>query len=147
MIRIAMNDMKWRYMLRCSICLLALLQGCRGKPEETFTEIPSGNYKIVIRTQEFHHSGSVNADLCIAHQPDGKFPAEKLQCFLQGYDFSDLTGSWRSPTEVVISYRCGRVTDFRNTADVYGQGPAPEEFYVFLNDSCTPHDRFGDVRK
>ena len=142
-----MNDVKRRYILLGSICLLALLQGCRGKPEETFTEVPSGDYKIVIRTQEFHHSGSLNAEVCVADKADTKFPKEKLQCFLHGYDFSDLTASWRSPTEVVISYRCGRVTDFRNSSDVYGQGPAPQEFYAFLNDSCTPHDRFGDVKE
>ncbi len=133
--------------LLLAVCSESLLQGCKSKPDETRTDVRSGDYKVMMRTQEFHHSGSLNVDVCVAPANDTKFPNKPLQCFLHGYDFSDLQITWRSPTEVVINFRCGRVTQFSNSAVVNENGPAPQEFYAFLNDSCTPHDRFGGVKE
>ncbi len=136
-----------RTLLLVATCFALLLQGCKGKPDETRTEVRSGDYKVVTRTQEFHHSATLNVDICVTRATDAEFPSKRLQCFLHGFDFSKLQTTWRSPTEIVISFRCGRVTHFKNSADVYDNGPAPHEFYAFLNDSCTPYDRFGDVKQ
>jgi hypothetical protein len=128
-------------------CLLLPLIACKGKPEETFTATTSGDYKVIIRTQEFHHSGTVNVDVCFADANDASFPTKETQCFLHGYDFSDLTASWKSQTELVMNFRCGRVDSFRNNAFVYGDSPVPQEFYIYLNDACTLHDRTGDTKQ
>ena len=76
-----------------SCCFLLLITACKGKPEETFTHINNGQYKAIIRTQEFHHSGTVNTEVCIALSSDTRFPSSQVQCFLRGYDFSDLSAS------------------------------------------------------
>jgi hypothetical protein len=127
-------------------CLCLLLQACKGKPEEMQTAVRNGAYKIVVRTQEFHHSGTVNTEACIAPADDTKFPGNESQCFLRGYDFSDLSTSWKSPTEITINFRCGRITHFTNDPIVDHGGAMPQGFYVYLNDLCTLHDRTGDTQ-
>ena len=37
-----------------------------GKPEESVTELDHGQFKILVRSQEFHHSGLRNVDICVA---------------------------------------------------------------------------------
>ncbi|MBB5343966.1 hypothetical protein [Tunturibacter empetritectus] len=124
----------------CVVILLAaylLPKVVRGKPKETFTETPSGNYKAIIRTQEFNNSGPVNVDICIAKISDRSIQNEKQQCFLHGYDFdSDLSVHWLSPSKIEISYKCGRVDFFRNSAFVYPDGPTPDEFHAILREDC-----------
>ncbi len=44
--------------------LVAFMLCARGKPDETVTEVRNGSYKVLIRSQEFHHSGSINVDVC-----------------------------------------------------------------------------------
>jgi hypothetical protein len=130
-----------------SCCFLLPITACKGKPEETFTDITNGQYKAIIRTQEFHHSGIVNTEVCITHSSDTQFPSSQLQCFLRGYDFSNLSASWKSPTEIVISFRCGRIGRFSNDPILDSDGTLPQGFYVYLNDACTLHDRIGDTKQ
>jgi hypothetical protein len=48
-------------------CLVIALSSCMGKPDEKITEVRNGAFKVLIRSQEFHHSGIVNVDLCVAN--------------------------------------------------------------------------------
>jgi hypothetical protein len=121
----------------CTACCLTIVLGsCRGKPEESVTEVENGPFKILVRSQEFHHSGTVNIDICVVQTSSRKFPKDKAQCFLHGFDFSGLSVKWKSEHEIEISFRCGRVSYFRNYAFVYPNGPIPTEFHVTLRDGC-----------
>ncbi len=129
--------------LSCSIgavisgLLLALMLFARGEPNETVTETKNGSFKILVRSQEFHHSGTINVDVCVTDSSDPKFPThEKQQCFLHGYDFSGLSVKWLSQRHIEIAFDCGRVTTFTNSAFVYPGGPVPVEFHASLRDGC-----------
>ena len=64
----------------------------RGTPIETVTEAKDGPFKVLVRSREFHHSGTINVDVCVINGSDPKFPKnEKMQCFLHGFDFSGLS--------------------------------------------------------
>jgi len=117
-------------------CLLLLLQACKRTTEESVSETRNGDYKVVVRSQEFNNSGIRNLDFCVAETASHQFPQKKSQCFLHGFDFTGLSVKWRSQRIVEISFACGRVDQFRNSAFVYPEGPVPEEFYVILQDSC-----------
>jgi amino acid transporter len=120
-----------------SALLLAAMLFARGKPNETVTEVRNGPFKVLVRSQEFHHSGSVNVDICVTDSSNLAFPRnEKVQCFLHGYDFSGLSVKWLSQQNVEIAFDCGRVTTFTNSAFVYPNGPVPVEFYAVLRDGC-----------
>jgi hypothetical protein len=110
--------------------------GCKGKPEESIVEVKNGDFKVDIRTQEFHHSGIRNVDVCIAESAHREFPKNKSQCVFHGYDFNKLSVKWQSQRVIEISFDCGRVDMFRNSAFVYPGGPVPEEFYITLSDTC-----------
>jgi hypothetical protein len=127
-----------RGLMICTICclLIIVLGSCRGKPEESVTEVKNGNYKILIRSQEFHHSGTVIVDVCVANASSREFPKNKGQCLLHGDDFTALSVKWLSGREIEISFACGRVSFFRNYARVYPSGPVPEEFHAILRDRC-----------
>ncbi|HEV2401063.1 MAG TPA: hypothetical protein VGS27_29285 [Candidatus Sulfotelmatobacter sp.] len=117
--------------------LLAFMLFARGKPNETITELKNGPFKVLIRSQEFHHSGTINVDVCVTDSPNRAFPKnEKLQCFLHGYDFSALSVKWLSDQNIEIAFDCGRVTNFTNSATVYPNGPVPVAFYATLRDTC-----------
>jgi hypothetical protein len=119
------------------ICLLAIvLESCSGKPEETLTEYQNGAFKVAVRSQEFHHSGIRNIDVCVAETSSHKFPNDKTQCFLHGYDFSNLSVKWISERAVEISFICGNVSLFQNTVTVSPQGGSREGFHAKLNDLC-----------
>lgn len=106
-----------------------------GKPNETITEIKNGPFKVLVRSQEFHHSGTINVDVCVTDSPNPAFPKnEKQQCFLHGYDFSGLSIRWRSGLDVEIDFDSGRVTTFTNSAFVYRNGPVPVEFHATLRE-------------
>ena len=100
------------------------------------TEVENGPFKVLIRSQEFHHSAIRNIDICVAQTSARKFPKDKSQCFLHGFDFSGLSVKWESEREIEISFACGRVTHFTNDAFVYPNGPIPVEFHATLNDGC-----------
>jgi hypothetical protein len=104
--------------------------------EETVSAVENGPFKIVVRSQEFHHSAIRNIDICVAQTSSHEFPKAKLQCFLHGFDFSGLTVKWRGPHEIEVSFQCGRVTYFTNDAIVHTKGPIPEEFHATLRENC-----------
>jgi hypothetical protein len=122
----------------CTICcLMTLLVSCKGTPVESVTEVQNGAFKILVRSQEFHHSGSVNVDICVANTSSHNFPPEsKSQCFLKGYDFSGLSAKWLGPRVIEVSFSSGRVSHFTNSAFAYPGGPIPEEFHIVLCDGC-----------
>jgi hypothetical protein len=110
-----------------------LLTSC-GKPEESITKVANGRFKVLIRSQGFHHSAIRNVDVCVVETSDRRFPKDKAQCFLHGFDFSGLTVKWRSPNEIEVSFRTGRVTRFTNYASVSTDGSLPVEFHTTLCD-------------
>jgi hypothetical protein len=117
--------------------LLAFMLFATGRPDETFTAIQNGPFKALVRSQEFHRSGTINTDVCVAETSSRKFPkANGLQCFLHGFDFSDLQIKWLSAQAIEISFRCGRVSAFQNSAFVYPSGAVPTEFRATLHDEC-----------
>lgn len=121
-----------------AICCLTItvLSSCKGKPEQSVAEDDNGPFKVLVRSQEFHHSGIRNTDVCMANISDADFPTKQVQCFLHGYDFSQLSVKWRSERDVEISFACGRVSEFTNFAFVYPKGPIPVEFHATLRDEC-----------
>lgn len=116
--------------------LLAFMLFARGKPNETVTSTQNGPFKVLVRSQEFHHSGTINVDVCVADSTNPAFPKNKLQCFLHGYDFSGLTVKWQSGHDVEVAFGCGTVTTFTNFAFVYPNGPVPVQFHTTLRDGC-----------
>jgi hypothetical protein len=117
--------------------LLALMLFARGKPNETVTEVRNGPFKALVRSQEFHHSETINVHICVTDSSNPAFPkSKKPQCFLHGYDFSGLSVKWLSQHNIEIAFDCGRVTTFTNSAFVYPNGPVPVEFHAILRDGC-----------
>jgi hypothetical protein len=120
-----------------AVCILSLVVLSCGKPtEESLTEVKNGPYKVDVRSQEFHHSGIRNVDVCVADVASNQFPTDKRQCFLHGFDFSGLTVRWLSERNVEISFACGRVSKFSNFSVMSGVHPLPVEFHATLNDEC-----------
>jgi hypothetical protein len=108
-----------------------------GKPsEESLSEVRNGAYKVDVRSQEFHHSGIRNVDICVADAASNQFPTDKGQCFLHGFDFSGLAVRWLSERNVEISFSCGRVSRFSNFAVMSKNHPLPVEFHATLSDEC-----------
>lgn len=127
-------------MQRVTIFILVVFSlgvlSCGRPTEESLTEVKSGTYKIDIRSQEFHHSGIRNVDICVADVASNRFPADKAQCFLHGFDFSGLTVKWLSERNVEISFSCGRVSTFSNFAVMSKDRSLPVEFHATLADEC-----------
>lgn len=127
-------------------CLAVLLGSClrliQGKPQESVTEVGNGPFKILVRSQEFHHSGTVNIDICVAETSSRTFPTKKLQCVLNGYDFDGLSVRWLGQREIEISFSSGRVTNFTNEVLVYrGGSPIPVGFHAILRDENKQYPR------
>lgn len=116
--------------------LLVLSQSCKRSVKESLCEAKNGDYKVVVRSQEFDNSGIRNLDFCVAEVASQQFPENKRQCFLHGFDFNGVSVKWISQRAIEISFDCGRVDEFRNSAFVYPKGSVPEEFYIVLHDSC-----------
>jgi hypothetical protein len=110
--------------------------GCSNPTEERFTDYKNGQYKIEVRSQEFHHSAIRNVDICVAQIDAQNFPGEKRQCFLHGFDFSGLSVRWLSDNDVEIIFDCGRVTSFSNFAVIAKNEPLPVEFHAGLIEKC-----------
>jgi hypothetical protein len=100
------------------------------------TEVRNGAFKILVRSQEFHHSGIRNIDICVAEISGRGFPEKRIQCLLHGFDFSGLSVKWQSQREIEISFDCGRVSTFANYAVVSPDGSLPEDFHATLRDGC-----------
>ena len=127
-------------MHKLAICVLfsltIILGSCRGRLEEHVTEVQNGPYKVLIRSQEFYHSATVNIDICVAEASSHTFPTDRGQCFFDGSDFSGLSARWRPEHEIEVSFESGSVSLFRNYAFVYPKGSAPVEFHTILCDEC-----------
>lgn len=116
--------------------LLTFMLFARGKPNETVAEVKNGPSIVLIRSQEFNHSGTINVDVCVADSSNPAFPkSSKQQCFLHGYDFSGLSVKWLSPRDIEIAFDCGRVTSFTNSAIVHPIGYLPVEFHATLREA------------
>ena len=121
----------------CIVCVLLMMPLSCGKPtEDNLMEVRNGAYKVDIRSQEFHHSGIRNVDICVTDVASSQFPSDKAQCFLHGFDFSGLSVKWLSEHNVEISFSCGRVSKFSNFAVMSKGHPLPVEFHATLNDEC-----------
>jgi hypothetical protein len=110
-----------------------------SRPEEHLAEATNGQYKVVVRSQEVHHSGIRNVDICVADATSSRFPTDKGQCFLHGFDFSGLEARWVDERDVEIAFACGRVSQFSNFAIVSDGHPLPAEFHATLTDRCNAH--------
>ncbi len=79
--------------------------GCSKPTEERVTYYKHGQYKIVVRSQQFHNLSVQNVDICVAQIDARSFPSDKGQCFLHGFDFSGLSVRWLSDSDVEIGLR------------------------------------------
>jgi hypothetical protein len=119
------------------VCLLSFVAFSCGKPtEENVVEVKDGKFKVDVRSQEFHHSGIRNVDICVDDVASSQFPADKEQCFLHGFDFSGLAVKWLSERNVEISFSCGRISRFSNFAVLSKGHSLPVEFHATLTDEC-----------
>jgi hypothetical protein len=116
-------------------CLVLAFLIFRGKPEERLIELGNGPFKILVRSQEFRHSGTRNIDICIAETSSRSFPKSRMQCFFHGFDFSGLSVAWRSQHDIEVSFRSGYLTRFENTALVLATGSSvPEGFHTVVHE-------------
>lgn len=134
-------------------CMVIFLQSCRTITRRSVSEIENGPFKIMVRTQEFNHSGSDIVDICVANTSSHEFPDKpdkSSQCFLNGYEFTNLSVKWQGPSVIEVSFHSGRVSHFTNTAFAYPGGPVPHEFLTRLCDGCEPepnYPRAGDMKR
>ena len=129
----------------CAACCIAIvLASCRGTPEENMIEVANGPFKALVRSQEFHHSGIHNIDICVGETSSHTFPEDEAQCFLHGFDFKGLSVKRLAEHELEISFVCGRVSHFTNDASVYPKGPVPVAFHATLRDGCGKIDDGGE---
>ena len=120
----------------CTFLLATALTAC-GKPTgEKITEFKNERYKVDVRSREFHDSGIRNVDVCVADANSPAFPKDKEQCFLRGFDFSNISVNWRSQRDVEISFDCCRVTSFTNFAVISKGLTVPVEFHASLHEAC-----------
>lgn len=125
-----------KFVLYPSYGFAMILSACAAKPQEKMTEYRGEGLKIGIRTQEFHNSGIKNIDICAMPLLATSFPKDEGQCFLKGYDFSDLSVEWKSPQQIDISFRCGRVSSFKNFAIVPERDHQSIQVHATLIDNC-----------
>jgi hypothetical protein len=130
-------------------CMVIFLQACRTITSRSVSEIENGPFKVMVRTQEFNHSGTKIVDICVANASSHEFPDKPdktSQCFLNGYDFAALSVKWQGPSVIAVSFHSGRVTHFTNTAFAYPGGPVPHEFLTLLCDGCEPEPKYPQAR-
>jgi hypothetical protein len=125
-------------MISILCCIVIFLQSCSRITENKVSETANGPFKVVVRTQEFNNSGSLIVTACVTNSTSQDFPEKAFQCFLEGYDFTDLSVAWRGPSVIEIFFRSGRVERFANSAVAYPGGSTPKEFHIFLCDGCEP---------
>jgi hypothetical protein len=117
--------------------LTTALTACSKPTAEKITEFKNNQYKVDVRSREFHDSGIRNVDVCVADVNNPAFPEDRGQCFLRGFDFSNLSVNWRSERDVEISFDCGRVTSFTNFAVIPKGKTLPAEFHASLREACS----------
>jgi len=118
----------------CGVLAAVLLAASCSNPEEHTTEVKRGDFKLMLRSQEYHHSGIRNVDICVAEATAEKFPSGKTQCFLHGFDFSGLSVEWRTGSEIDICFSSGRVTYFTNYPSLTPTGSTPVEFHASIHE-------------
>jgi hypothetical protein len=114
-----------------------LLVSCRGNPEENVTEVANGPFKLMVRSREYHHSGILNVDVCVAEASTRKFPSEDwTQYFFHGYDFTGLSVEWaaKRSLDIDIRFSSGTVSYFRNYAIQRPTGPTPVDFHASIHE-------------
>jgi hypothetical protein len=109
---------------------------------QRISETKNGDFKVVVRVQEFNNSGSENIDVCVANSSSQKFPTGN-QCFLNGYEFDGLSIKWVGPRVIQVSFSTGNVSHFTNSAVAYPGGPVPEAFRILLCEGCAAATMFG----
>jgi hypothetical protein len=129
--------------LGASLSFYGLFRIIRGKPNESVTQVENGPFKILVRSQEFRHSGTVNIDICVAEISSSKFPG-RGQCFFHGFDLDGLSAEWRGQHEIEISLADGYVTEFRNYASaVDRKSSLPVQFHITMRDEhCDPYPKY-----
>ena len=126
-------------------CMVIFLQSCSTITRRSVSEIENGPFKVMVRTQEFNHSGTEIVDICVANTSSHEFPDKPdktSQCFLKGYDFTALSVKWQRPSVIAVSFHSGRVMHFKNSAFAYPGGPVPEAFHTLLCDGCEPEPKY-----
>ena len=118
----------------CGVLAATLLVPSCSSPEEHTTEVISGAFKLMLRSQEYHHSGIRNVDIRVAEASAQKFPSGELQCFFHGFDFSGLSVGWRTGREIDVCFLTGRVRYFTNYSSVIPTGYTPVEFHVSIHE-------------
>jgi len=121
----------------CGALAAALLAASCSNSEEHTTEVPEvtrGAFKLMLRSQEYQHSGIRNVDVCVAEADAQKFPSGKTQCFFHGFDFSGLSVGWRTGREIDVCFSSGRVTYFTNYPSVTPTGSTPVEFHASIHE-------------
>lgn len=111
--------------------MMIFLQSCSTITRQSISEIGNGPFKVMVRTQEFNNSGSEIVDICVANMGSHVFPDhpdKTSQCFMNGYDFTNLSVKWQGQSEIEVSFHSGRVTHFTNSALVYPGDPSPKHF-------------------
>jgi hypothetical protein len=121
-----------------SVLAAALLVVSCSNPEENTTEVANGNFKLMVRSREYHHSGIRNVDVCVAEISSRKFPSDDTQCFLHGFDFSGLSVEWQTKRDIDIRFSVGRVTHFTNYPSLTPADSTPVEFHVTIHDGVDP---------
>lgn len=122
-------------------CLLLAFLLLRGKPEERVVELRNDAFKILVRSQEFRHSGIRNIDICVAETSSRSFPKSRMQCFFHGFDFSGLSVVWQSQRDIEVSFRSGYLTYFENNATVFPtDGSNSESFHTTVRDGESIND-------
>lgn len=133
--------------------MVIFLQSCSTITSQNVSEIENGPFKVMVRTQEFNHSGSEIVDICVANTSSHEFPDKPdktSQCFLNGYDFAALSVKWRGPSVIEVSFHSGRVTHFTNYALVSPGGTVSQVFHTLLCDGCEPEPKYphpGEVKR
>lgn len=130
--------------LGLSVFLYGLYRVIRGKPEESVADVQNGAFKILIRSQEFRHSGTVNVDICVADVSSVTFPTTDSQCFFHGFDLDHLSAQWRGQNEIEVTFADGYVTEFNNyTSALDPKSSLPVQFHVTLSDHhCDAYPKY-----
>jgi len=116
--------------------LAALALTACSKPDERIVEVPNGKFKIDIQYREYMKSGTINVDVCVADGGSKGSPTNRGQCFLHGFDFNKISAEWVSDHNVIISFECGNLTFYRNTALITEGREIPDDFNAKLIDTC-----------
>jgi hypothetical protein len=125
------------------LLIIGLLSIIRGKPEETLTAVENSPFKILVRSQEFRHSGTVNVEICVAEISSHTFPRGGEQCFFHGFDLDGLSARWRGQREIEISFADGYVTEFRNYASASNRASSLQGFHItMLDEQCDRYPKY-----